>query len=74
MKIAGFHPPKGQIVRVQYIKTHPDGSKDVLAIITENVITTRFYLYMPNERGEFIKVASNDTPDFKEVQCLYGKD
>lgn len=67
-----FQPPKGQIVRVQYIKTHPDGSKEVLAIITENVITTKFYLYMPDKSGKFAKVASNNVPDFKEVQNLYG--
>lgn len=67
-----FQLPKGQIVRVQYIKTHPDGSKEVLAIITENIITMKFYLYMPDKSGKFAKVASNNVPDFKEVQNLYG--
>lgn len=67
-----FQPPKGQIVRVQYIKTHSDGSKSVLAIITENIITMKFCLYLPDKSGKFTKVASNNVPDFKEVQDLYG--
>lgn len=67
-----FQPPKGQIIRVQYIKTRPDENKDVLAVITENVITMKFYLYLPDKSGKFTKVASNNVPDFKEVQDLYG--
>lgn len=71
MEVMRFRPPNGQIIRVQYIKTHTDGSKTVLAIITENIISMRFYLYLPDEKGIFIKTASNSTPDFKEVQHLY---
>ena len=71
MNTKEFRPPKGQIVRVQYIKTAPDGSKTALAIITENIVTMRFYLYLPDKDGNFVKTASNNTPDFKEVQHLY---
>ena len=62
-----FKPPKGQRVCLQYFRTKPDGTKEVLAILTKTVIPGTFTLFKP-DGDTWKKVKTSSEPDFdKEV-------
>ena len=43
-----FKPPKGQRVCLQYFHTKPNGTKEILAIVTETNPPGSFSLFMPD--------------------------
>lgn len=66
-----FKCPKNQTLRVRYIKSNPDQTKEILAVVTENTLTHKFFLYLPDDNGEFYKKGSGDDPEFKELETIY---
>ena len=56
---------------MQYIKNNPDQEKEIIAVVTENTITHKFFLYLPDDNGTFYKKGSGDDPDFKELENIY---
>lgn len=66
-----FRCPKNQILRVQYIKNNPDQTKELLAVVTENELTHKFILYLPDNTGVFSKKCSGNDPEFKELETIY---
>ena len=57
--------PKGQILRVQYIKTIND-KQIILAYITESLTKESFTLYMKDDKNEWKKVSVKRDPDFDD--------
>lgn len=67
-----FKPSKVQRVCLQYFKTLPDSTRQVLAIVTESYpIPGTFSLYLPDDKV-WRKQCTKQIPDFdSEVMPLY---
>lgn len=62
-----FKPPKGQRVCLQYFRTKPNGTKEILAIVTETNQPGSFSLFMPDGTS-WKKTKTSKDPNFdKEV-------
>lgn len=63
-----FIPPQGQIVCVTGFRN--GNQSDITYIITQNKRSGDFILYVPDEQGQFQKIATNKCPYFKECDAL----
>lgn len=62
-----FKPPKGQRVCLQYFHTKPNGTKEILAIVTETNPPGSFSLFMPDGTA-WKKAKTSKDPNFdKEI-------